>query len=205
MRTLKTIAFLFSVSGGLNAVWYIVLLNLQMSWEDWGHRGTCSQLGSSSYSNSPVCTIFTPSERKWRAPWSKQRSIGITPLHSVNGNEGTKGLNVSSPSNPIWSLEMTTWKCMETSNPAEFRRKSEGSGISGAHRRVTTVFLFPFIFKCMYLKICWSQFYEISVWEITLSHLGTGEQDTLHYLKRAKGGGCFTINFLSYSQFNWGS
>lgn len=59
---------------------------------------------------------------------------------SVNGNEGTKSLNVSSSSNPISSLGMTVQKCVETSNPAEFKMKSEGCGISAAYRRVVLDF-----------------------------------------------------------------
>lgn len=106
----------------------------------------CSQwLDSSSYSNSPICPVLQL--------WAEQDFQGESGecikasrdlvgsflfTDSVDGNEGTKGLNVSPPSNPISSLGMTTQKCMETStqkfmetsNAAEFKRESEGCGIA---------------------------------------------------------------------------
>lgn len=108
-----------------------------MSGEDWGHRKTMftvAKLYSLSYSNSPICSVLPL--------WAEEDFQGESGEHfeasrdlvgsflftdSVDGNGGTKSLNVSSSSNPISFLGLIIQKCMETSDPAEIKRKSEGS------------------------------------------------------------------------------
>lgn len=111
MKTPKTTALLHNASGGLNAAQPIVLEDPHKSGEDRGHGKTMftvAKLDSSSYSNSPVCTVLPLSaEQNFQGESAEclkaSRDLVGSFLFtdSVDGNEGTKGLNVSSPSIPI--------------------------------------------------------------------------------------------------------
>lgn len=69
---------------------------------------TVAKLDSSSYSNSPVCTVLPlwaeqdfQGESGERLEVSRDLVGSFLFSDSVDGNEGTRGLNVSSPPNPI--------------------------------------------------------------------------------------------------------